>query len=366
MINRKRLSLFFAIVLIVSMIIPVSAVSPSLSNFKKQTEYTGFSDVPSLAWYAESVKTVCEYGLMKGTGNGKFNPNGYVTMAESVALMSRLHDIYNGGDGAFEPSSPWFITYDNYAAAHGLDAFGFSGDSDFWGNHPTRELFINLVSQAIPMSEFQIINDICTTEPTGDDFVDRLMRLFNAGVITGKSDGTGFDGGSAITRAEVATVLTRMIEPSLRIKGRPIYIVNTAKGVIWADRMDHPGDIASPTEDILMWLNDDYSISAIINGIKYDVVLDRDAAKQDPAWDELYAKYGTSSTSTSTNPADQTTDTTTPPANCNYVINTNTGVFHYTWCKYVGRMAEKNKRYYTGTRDSIISLHYEPCKVCCP
>lgn len=358
--SGKISSLFLAMILIFSMIVPASAASPGLSNFKKQAESTGFSDVPSSAWYAESVKTVCEYGLMKGTGNGKFNPNGYVTIAESVALMSRLYDIYNGGSGTFEQSSPWFIAYDNYAAAHDLDAFGLPDNSEHWNSHPTRELFINLVSQAIPMSEFQIINDVCTTEPTGDDFTDRLMRLFNAGVITGKSDGTGFDGGSAITRAEVATVLTRMIEPSLRKKGRPIYIVNTAKGVIWADRMDHPGDMASPTEGILMWLNDDYSISAIVNGIKYDVVLDRDAARQDPEWDELYTKYGTSS------PEDQTTATTTPPANCNYVVNTNTGVFHYTWCKYVGKMAEKNKWYYTGTRDSIIALHYEPCKVCCP
>ena len=360
--KRKRIvSLFLAAVLLLSFVIPIQAASPGLSNFKKQTEYAGFSDVPASAWYAESVKTVCEYGLMNGTGEGKFKPNGYVTMAESVALMSRLYDIYRGGSGIFEPSSPWFIAYDNYAADHGLDSFGASDASDFWSGHPTRELFIDLVSQAIPMSEFQIINDICTTEPTGNDFIDRLMRLFNAGVVTGKSNGTGFDGGSAITRAEVATFLTRMIEPSLRIKGRPIYIVNTAKGVIWADKMNRPGDMASPTEDLLMWLNEDYSISAIVNGIKYNVVIDRDAAMQDPSWDELYTKYGTTSTSEG-----QTANTTTPSENCDYIINTNTGKFHYTWCKSVNKMAEKNKWYYTGTRDSVIGMGYVPCKNCNP
>lgn len=360
--KRKRIAtLLLSVVLLLSLVISAQAAGPGLSNFKKQAECTAFSDVPETAWYAESVKTVCEHGLMNGTGNGKFSPNGYVTMAESVALMSRLYDIYNGGDGTFEPSSPWFIAYDNYAAAHDLDSFGFSGDSDFWSDRPTRELFIDLVSQSIPMSEFQIINDVCTTEPTGNDFTDRLMRLFNAGIITGKSNGTGFDGGSTITRAEVATVLTRMIEPSSRVKGRPTYIVNTAKGVIWADKMNRPGDMASPTEDLLMWLNEDYSISAIVNGIKYDVVLDRDAAKQDPLWDELYAKYETSSTAES-----ETTNTTTPSENCDYIINTNTGKFHYTWCKSVNKMAEKNKWYYTGTRDSVVAMGYVPCKNCNP
>lgn len=360
--KRKRIvSLLLSVVLLVALVIPIQAASPGLSNFKKQTEYTGFSDVPETAWYAASVKTVCEYGLMQGIGEGKFKPNGYVTMAESVALMSRLYDIYQGGDGTFEPSFPWFIAYDNYAATHDLDSFGFSGDSDFWSDCPTRELFIDLVSQSIPMSEFQIINDVCTTEPTGNDFTDRLMRLFNAGIITGKSNGTGFDGGSTITRAEVATVLTRMIEPSFRVKGRPTYIVNTAKGVICADKMNRPGDMASPTEDFLMWLNEDYSISAIVNGIKYDVVLDRDAAKQDPSWDELYAKYGAISITEG-----QTANLTTPSENSDYIINTNTGKFHYTWCKSVSKMAEKNKWYYNGTRDSVVAMGYVPCKNCNP
>lgn len=364
--KRRIISLALAVVLCIILVAPVMAASPGLSNFKKQTEYAGFADVPDSAWYAGNVKTVCEYGLMNGTGNGNFNPNGYVTMSESVAIMSRLHYIYNGKMEGFEQSSPWFVAYDDYAAANGLDAFGFHEDFEFWRTPPTRELFVDLVSQSIPMSEFQIINDICTKEPTGDDFTDRLFRLFNAGVITGKSDGSGFDGGSVITRAEVATILTRMIEPSLRIKGRLIYIVNTAKGVIWADRMDRPGDMASPTEDLLMWLNEDYSISAIVNGIKYDVILDRDAAKQDPAWDELYAKYGTAYPSESTNPTNQMTGAAIQPTNCDYIINTNTGKFHYTWCNSVKKMSEKNKWYYTGTRNSVISMGYVPCKNCNP
>ena len=348
--KRKRVvSLFLAVILALSMAIPISAESPGLSNFKKQTDYAGFSDVPASAWYAESVKTVCEYGLMKGTGDGKFNPNGYVTIAESVALMSRLYDIYNGGSGTFEQSSPWFIAYDNYAAAHDLNAFGLPGNSEHWNSHPTRELFIDLVSQAIPMSEFQIINDICTTEPTGDDFVDRLMRLFNAGVITGKNDGTGFDGGSVITRAEVATILTRMIIPSQRVSGRPTYIVNDADIIAWADTAHTPGDMYGGEDRLFVWYgyND---VTAYINGIQYNVVLDRTNAGYQQA------------NSSSTFPE---AETPAQPVSCSYVINTRSGIFHYPWCRYVAKMAAKNAKYYTGSRDILISK-YSPCKVCKP
>lgn len=53
-------------------------------------------------------------------------------------------------------------------------------------------------------------------------------------------------------------------------------------------------------------------------------------------------------------------------ATSDYIINTNTGKFHYSWCKSVAKMSEKNKWYYTGTRDSVINMGYVPCKNCNP
>lgn len=44
--QKRIISLFLAVVLLLALAVPVCAASPGLSNFKKQTEYTGFSDVP--------------------------------------------------------------------------------------------------------------------------------------------------------------------------------------------------------------------------------------------------------------------------------------------------------------------------------
>lgn len=63
---KRVLSLLLVIALLFALGIPALAKEAGLSNFKKQVEYTGFSDVPGSAWYADSVKTVCEYGLMNG------------------------------------------------------------------------------------------------------------------------------------------------------------------------------------------------------------------------------------------------------------------------------------------------------------
>ena len=79
-------------------------------------------------------------------------------------------------------------------------------------------------------------------------------------------------------------------------------------------------------------------------------------------------KYQSTSSLEDTQPdsTQQTANRASLQTNCNYIINTNTGKFHYTWCSSVKKISEKNKWNYTGTRDSVIKMGYEPCKNCNP
>lgn len=54
------------------------------------------------------------------------------------------------------------------------------------------------------------------------------------------------------------------------------------------------------------------------------------------------------------------------PRGTTYILNTNTKKFHYPDCSSVKQMAEKNKQEYTGNRDDVISMGYDPCKRCKP
>lgn len=49
-----------------------------------------------------------------------------------------------------------------------------------------------------------------------------------------------------------------------------------------------------------------------------------------------------------------------------YVLNTNTNKFHYPSCSSVDRMAQANRKDYTGTRESVIAMGYDPCGRCKP
>lgn len=49
-----------------------------------------------------------------------------------------------------------------------------------------------------------------------------------------------------------------------------------------------------------------------------------------------------------------------------YVINTNTGKFHYPSCSSAKRISDANRSEYTGTRDDLIAQGYAPCERCNP
>lgn len=49
-----------------------------------------------------------------------------------------------------------------------------------------------------------------------------------------------------------------------------------------------------------------------------------------------------------------------------YIVNINTGRFHYPECSSVKQMKDKNKMEFTGDRQELISQGYQPCQNCNP
>ena len=60
------------------------------------------------------------------------------------------------------------------------------------------------------------------------------------------------------------------------------------------------------------------------------------------------------------------TEVSEEDAQVNYIANTNSKKFHLPTCSSVKDMKERNKWYFTGTREELIQQGYEPCKRCKP
>lgn len=305
---KKLVSVLLAAILLVSLSAPVLSADAGLENFTEQTVYAGFSDVSGSAWYADSVKTVCEYGLMKGKSAGRFSPAGNITAAETLAIACRLHDIYNGGSGEFEQSAPWYQVYIDTWRAFAANGFQDAVPS-FWASPITRELFASIIEEALPADAYSAINTVAFGEIPDVDlyspYAGAIYTLYNAGILTGATE-NGIAGifhpERSISRAEASAILARVILPQLR---------------------------------------QTVTLSASI---------------PEPAYP---SEAGGSTSSPSDEPAPASGE-------YDYILNINTNVFHYPWCKSVKRMNESNKQYYSGSRESVIAMGYRACGNCNP
>ena len=195
----------------------VYADSAGFDNFKGKDQYSEvqFSDVPSDAWYAESVKAVYEKGLIKGTSEDTFSPSGSVTLAETVALAARLHSIYYTGSADFQQTQPWYKVYVDYAEKNGII---HSEGVDFT-QKAKRTDFAAILAIALPESAYPAINNIKTIPDVSETvsvYGEEIFQLYNAGVLTGSDKYGTYGPDKNIERSAAAAIIARIADPSLR------------------------------------------------------------------------------------------------------------------------------------------------------
>lgn len=122
--------------------------------------YSYFSDVPVMQWYTAAVNWCASYGIVYGTGENVFSPNGKVTREQVAAILFRFADMV-GGDvtGAAE-----------------LSGFADAGKVASWSR-------------------------------------SALMWAVDAGLISGRTNGGRLylEPQGTATRAEIASILSRFV-----------------------------------------------------------------------------------------------------------------------------------------------------------
>ncbi len=57
---------------------------------------SSFKDVPADAWYVDKIGLAADYGIVKGTGDGNFNPNMHITRQDMIVMTANAYKILNG------------------------------------------------------------------------------------------------------------------------------------------------------------------------------------------------------------------------------------------------------------------------------
>ncbi len=205
--KQKVLSLILALILSVN-VLPMSAMAETSENIQK----TAFADVKQNDWFFENVNTAVDLGLMVGVGDGKFAPSDEVTLAMAVTMASRVHSIYVSDGEKFENTGDtWYQPYVDYAKKNGIIA-----DAMDWEAEATRVAIAQMFARSLPEKALKAINTV--DEGMIPDVKSDLAvyTLYRAGVFVGSDEKGSFHPDTAITRAEISAVVSRMLDEDLR------------------------------------------------------------------------------------------------------------------------------------------------------
>ncbi|MCL1815992.1 MAG: S-layer homology domain-containing protein [Clostridiales bacterium] len=176
-----------------------------------------FSDVCESDWFYEDVAKAYESGLINGTSATTFSPNDYLTYAEAVKLAVCMFQKYSIGSVALDNSDPWYQNYVDFAQANSIISQDY-----LWNTSATRAAYMEIFANALPESAFFEINTVkdnaIADVPMTSPYAAAIYKLYRAGIVQGVDADHNCDPTANIRRSEVATILTRMMDDTTRIR----------------------------------------------------------------------------------------------------------------------------------------------------
>ncbi|MBO4950159.1 MAG: S-layer homology domain-containing protein [Clostridia bacterium] len=188
------------------------------ADFPKKNTYNGqFTDVAETAWYKNEVASAYELGFVKGTSDTLYSPNNTVTVAEAVTMASRVHAEYNDKTISEKTGGKWYDAYVEYAKKNGIIT---ENQFDDYNREIKRFEMAEIFHDAMGEKYYKAINDVVFIPdvPIGAYYWDKLITLYNAGVVMGNDEYGSFNPDSLIKRSECAAIINRVAIPENRLK----------------------------------------------------------------------------------------------------------------------------------------------------
>ena len=185
----------------------------TVCGVKAPPQYEDFKDLPANAWYKESVGYALANGLMNGTGDGIFQPDGALTRAMLVTILYRSagEPSVDGLKNPFQDvaDGQWYTKAVVWAAGKGIvngtSETTFDPDASI-----TREQIAAILHRYAGKPETKGELASFPDAATVSDYAKTAMAWTVEKGIIGGSDGK-LDPRSNATRAQVAAILMRYL-----------------------------------------------------------------------------------------------------------------------------------------------------------
>lgn len=229
---KKRLSGLILAITLATLCVPAAATPNSTDNFVRGKTYTGeFSDMAVGTTFYDNVSALYEYGLSIGKSDGTFGLRDSVTVGQIVIFAGRIRGLYATGDaesgaaGFRQEGQAAYEPYLAYLQSAGVLTAELDGS---YRSPATRAQVAHVLASTLPPDALPLVNDSLVTKAYASrqyitdvteytPYYDDILTLYKAGLSVGSDISGDFGPNDDITRGAVAAMLTRMVDPALRI-----------------------------------------------------------------------------------------------------------------------------------------------------
>ena len=242
------------------MTVPVHAAQEA--GFTRSRTYAGqFSDLTSDSPFYGNVAALYEYGLASGKEDGTFGPEDTMTVGQAVIFAGRIRGLHQTGSAEAalsfrQEGAPAAQAYLRYLQAEGVLDTELDGALQETATRAqvAHELAGVLPEEALPSVHEELVTLGYSTRRYIPDVTEYtpyyrdILTLYKKGVVTGSGGSGAFLPAEPITRGAAAAMLTRMVDPALRVRPQwDLSNLYSAAGTTLADLVEPGGYTLSPS-----------------------------------------------------------------------------------------------------------------------
>lgn len=258
---------FPALLLALCLLLSIPAQAAQADGFRRTRSYAGeFSDLTPDSVFYDNVAALYEYGLANGKDDGTFGLEDAVTVGQAVIFAGRVRGLYSSGDAEAalayrHETTPGALAYLRYLQAEGVLEQDFVNDYMAFYEPATRAQVAHVLAgvlpeEALPSVHNELVTLACSSRryiPDVDEsnpYYQDILDLYRKGVSTGSDAAGSFLPNEPITREALAAMLTRMLDPALRVRPRwDLTDSRSAAGTSLADLMEPGAYSITPADD---------------------------------------------------------------------------------------------------------------------
>lgn len=214
--NRMRFRRYTGMILLFCILCAV-VCSVGISAAEGRVYHGQFADVSRETWYYDSIVSAYEMSIIDGKTNDRYDPEGFVTMAECIKLASCIDQIKREGTVSLENGKTiWYEPYVQYAFDKGILTERYNDYSEPASRARIAQIFSAILTdQDTPLNTLGTLRFRDAAEEDAWYYTD-VYRMYEYGIMVG--DNTySFCPEEGIQRSEMAAVAVRMLDEGKRV-----------------------------------------------------------------------------------------------------------------------------------------------------